>query len=60
MSSTNIEVISPNVQISPDFIETDYKYQTSQVKRTATGKYQVSFFIFVFPKKSVKKVNNYI
>ena len=40
-----LEVISPKVQISESFIETDYDYQTSHVKRTANGKIQVSFSI---------------
>lgn len=36
-----LEVISPKVQITDSFIETDYEYQTSQVKRLPNGKIQV-------------------
>ncbi|TMW48393.1 hypothetical protein DOY81_006522 [Sarcophaga bullata] len=36
-----LEVISPKVQITESFIETDYDYQTSHVKRTTNGKIQV-------------------
>lgn len=38
-----LEVISPKVQITESFIETDYDYQTSHVKHAANGKIQVSF-----------------
>lgn len=33
MSASNLEVLSPNVQIDENFIEVDYDYQTSSVKR---------------------------
>lgn len=42
ISAENLEVISPHVQITEDYIETDYTYQTSHVKRLANGKIQVS------------------
>ncbi|XP_075164862.1 inositol-3-phosphate synthase [Haematobia irritans] len=45
-----LEVISPNVQITEDYIETDYAYQTSNVKRLANGKIQV------FPETSNLKI----
>lgn len=38
----NLEVISPKVKISDSSIETDYEYQTSQVKRLTSGKIQAS------------------
>lgn len=38
----SLEVISPKVQITDSFIETDYEYQTSQVKYLPNGKIQVS------------------
>ncbi|KAM7343588.1 inositol-3-phosphate synthase [Cochliomyia hominivorax] len=37
----SLEIVSPKVQITERFIETDYEYQTSQVKRLANGKIQV-------------------
>lgn len=37
----SLEVISPKVQITDRFIETDYEYQTSHVKRLDNGKIQV-------------------
>ncbi|XP_065369290.1 inositol-3-phosphate synthase [Calliphora vicina] len=37
----SLEVISPKVQITDSFIETDYEYQTSQVKYLPNGKIQV-------------------
>lgn len=40
--TATLEVISPKVQISENYIETDYEYQTSHVKRSANGKIQVS------------------
>ncbi|KNC24206.1 Inositol-3-phosphate synthase [Lucilia cuprina] len=40
-AAESLEVISPKVQITDSFIETDYEYQTSQVKRLANGKIQV-------------------
>uniref|UniRef100_T1PP12 inositol-3-phosphate synthase n=1 Tax=Musca domestica TaxID=7370 RepID=T1PP12_MUSDO len=40
-NNTTLEVVSPNVQISENYIETDYTYQTSNVKRLANGKIQV-------------------
>ena len=40
----NLEVISPKVQITDSFIETDYEYQTSNVKRLPSGKIQVRCF----------------
>lgn len=33
MSASKLEVLSPNVQIDENFIEVDYEYQTSSVKR---------------------------
>ncbi|XP_037948629.1 inositol-3-phosphate synthase-like [Teleopsis dalmanni] len=36
-----MEIISPKVQNSEKFIETDYEYQTTKVKRNADGKIQV-------------------
>ena len=41
MSASNLEVLSPNVQIDENYIEVDYEYQTSSVKRDG-GKIQVS------------------
>ncbi|CAD7012195.1 unnamed protein product [Ceratitis capitata] len=38
---SSLEVISPKVQISDNYIETDYEYQTSHVKRTANGRIQI-------------------
>lgn len=43
-ATETLEVISPHVQISESYIETDYAYQTSNVKRLANGKIQVSIF----------------
>lgn len=40
-AAASLEVISPKVQITDSFIETDYEYQTSQVKYLANGKIQV-------------------
>ncbi|XP_055855550.1 inositol-3-phosphate synthase [Episyrphus balteatus] len=40
MSASNLEVLSPNVQIDENYIEVDYEYQTSSVKRDG-GKIQV-------------------
>lgn len=39
--NSTLEVVSPKVQVNDDFIETDYEYQTSHVKRTASGQLQV-------------------
>ncbi|XP_022228941.2 inositol-3-phosphate synthase [Drosophila obscura] len=40
-NSSTLEIISPKVRVDDDFIETDYEYQTSHVKRTASGQLQV-------------------
>lgn len=40
-ATTTLEVVSPNVLITENYIETDYTYQTSNVKRLANGKIQV-------------------
>lgn len=42
VDTATLEVISPKVQINENYIETDYEYQTSHVKRSANGKIQVS------------------
>lgn len=39
--NSTLEIISPKVHVDDDFIETDYEYQTSHVKRSAAGKLQV-------------------
>ncbi|XP_017837695.1 inositol-3-phosphate synthase isoform X2 [Drosophila busckii] len=39
--NSTLEIISPKVHVDADFIETDYDYQTTQVKRTAAGQLQV-------------------
>ncbi|EDW00949.1 inositol-3-phosphate synthase [Drosophila grimshawi] len=39
--NSTLEIISPKVHVDDDFIETDYEYQTSHVKRTAAGQLQV-------------------
>ncbi|KAH8271497.1 hypothetical protein KR018_000960 [Drosophila ironensis] len=39
--NSTLEVVSPQVQVDDDFIQTDYEYQTSHVKRTASGQLQV-------------------
>ncbi|XP_017868142.1 PREDICTED: inositol-3-phosphate synthase [Drosophila arizonae] len=39
--NSTLEIISPKVHVDDEFIETDYEYQTSHVKRTATGQLQV-------------------
>uniref|UniRef100_A0A1I8PC50 inositol-3-phosphate synthase n=1 Tax=Stomoxys calcitrans TaxID=35570 RepID=A0A1I8PC50_STOCA len=49
-TNETLEVISPNVQLTEDYIETDYAYQTSNVKRLANGKIQV------FPETSNLKI----
>ncbi|KAL9918522.1 inositol-3-phosphate synthase [Glossina fuscipes fuscipes] len=36
-----LEVVSPNVQITDDYIETDYDYQTSHVRRIGNDQMQV-------------------
>ncbi|XP_067626396.1 inositol-3-phosphate synthase [Eurosta solidaginis] len=41
VDTATLEVISPKVKIGERYIETDYEYQTSNVKRTANGKIQV-------------------
>ncbi|XP_036334056.1 inositol-3-phosphate synthase [Rhagoletis pomonella] len=41
VDTASLEVISPKVQISDNYIETDYEYQTSHVRHTANGKIQV-------------------
>lgn len=41
VDAATLEVISPKVQITDNYIDTDYEYQTSHVKRTANGKIQV-------------------
>ncbi|XP_017472824.1 PREDICTED: inositol-3-phosphate synthase [Rhagoletis zephyria] len=41
VDTASLEVISPKVQISDHYIETDYEYQTSHVRHTANGKIQV-------------------
>lgn len=51
--NTTLEIVSPNVQISENYIETDYTYQTSNVKRLANGKIQVS----LWNKESINNVN---
>ncbi|SPP75670.1 inositol-3-phosphate synthase [Drosophila guanche] len=40
-NNSTLEIISPKVRVDDDFIETDYEYQTSHVKRTASGQLQV-------------------
>ncbi|KAL7735190.1 hypothetical protein ACLKA6_014906 [Drosophila palustris] len=39
--NSTLEIISPKVHVDDDFIETDYEYQTSHVKRSAAGQLQV-------------------
>ncbi|XP_060660189.1 inositol-3-phosphate synthase [Drosophila nasuta] len=39
--NSTLEVISPKVHVDDEYIETDYDYQTSHVKRSAGGQIQV-------------------
>ncbi|KAH8299754.1 hypothetical protein KR044_005475 [Drosophila immigrans] len=39
--NSTLEIISPKVHVDDEFIETDYEYQTSHVKRSAAGQIQV-------------------
>ncbi|KAH8369865.1 hypothetical protein KR093_001285 [Drosophila rubida] len=39
--NSTLEVISPKVHVDDEFIETDYDYQTSHVKRSASGQIHV-------------------
>ncbi|KAH8418431.1 hypothetical protein KR222_010248 [Zaprionus bogoriensis] len=39
--NSTLEIISPKVHVDDEFIETDYEYHTSHVRRTAAGQLQV-------------------
>lgn len=41
MQDLKLEVISPNVKISDDYIDSTIEYQTSHVKKLENGKVQV-------------------
>lgn len=47
MKDFNLEIVSPNVKISDEYIESMIEYQISHVRKLDDGKIQVSELFFI-------------
>lgn len=47
MKDFNLEIVSPNVKISDEYIESTIEYQVSHVRKLDDGKIQVSDFLLI-------------